>query len=345
MSLAILNHVIRQALRTRRSEQGVLESLSRFDIHNTAAELRHEFCALWNEIVQETRNVRFGSTRAQILAGIRHLFLTLHRGTDAVPNQFSAPFDSVDDVDSIPRLPSSYSLCNIPDHHPDSATQDLAITPPPIPTPKSRIRRNSEPVIGTSVVQRSQTSPRPRRTQSCSHFPTVPLLTRPIYLPRPSPRPALVSPPPLTNSPDSVTKDAMPHFADNTVILGTADQIHGSSPSSGPQATVQQVEGTRTTPLPDVLGSLPTPLPTPALSHSATSAMLPSSIDPAATQTLLLHDPLGAPTSTTTPLSASLQDTTVSDQQPGPGRTLEQDDIPEFPLSHSGNGSQPTPTR
>jgi hypothetical protein len=341
--LAILNHVTRQALRTSRSEQEVLESLSQFDIHNTATELRHEFCALWNEIVQEATNDGYGSTRTQILAGIRHLFITLHRGTDAVPNQFSAPLNSVDDFDSIRHLPSSYPLCNIPDHHPDSAAQDLASTPPPIHAPKFRIRRHSEPVIGPSVVQRSQTPLRLRRTQSCSHFHTVPLLTRPIYLPRSSPRPALVSPPPPTNSPNSVTKDAMPHFTDNTIISGTAaDQIHGSSSSSGP--TVQRVEGTRTTPLSDVLGSLPTPLPTPALSHNAISAMLPSSIDPATAQTDILHYPPGAPTSTTTPLSVSLQDTTVSDQQPDPGRALEQDDIQDSrPLTPRMDHSQPPP--
>ena len=314
MLLAILNHVTRQALRTGCSEQEVWESLSQFDIHSTAAELQHEFCALWNEIVQEARNDGYGSTPTQILAGIHHLFVALHWDTDAAQNQFAAPLNSADDFDSILHLPSSYPVCNIPDHHLDPAAQNLAITAPPIPTPKFRIRRHSDSAIRPSVVQRSHSSLRLRRTHSFSHFPTVPLLTRPIYLPRSSPRPALVSPPPLTNSPDSVAKDAMPHFADTTVISGTADQIHGSSSSSGP--TVQQVEGTSMTPLPDVLGSLPTPLPTPALSHSAISAVLPPSIDPATAQSHILHHSPRASSSTTTPLFVSLQDTTVSDQQP-----------------------------
>ena len=319
--LAILIHVTRDDLRAGRWDPGVLNTLSQFDIHNTATELRHEFCALWNEIVQEATNDGYGSTRTQILAGIRHLFITLHRCTDATPNESPVPLVSDDDSDSVLRPPSSYPLCNIPDHYPNSAAQDLVITPP-IPTPKFRIRHHSEPVIWQSVVQRSRTSLSLRRTQSCSHFPTVPLPTGPIYQPRSSP---LVSPPPLTNPPGSVTKDAVPHFADITVISGIADQIHGSSSTAGP--TVQQVEGTRKTPFSDVLGSLPTPLPTPAPSHSASSALLPPSMDPATTQTYLLHHAPGAPTSTTTPSFVSLQDTTVSDRQPDPGRTLEQDDI------------------
>jgi len=323
MLLAILNHVTHKALWIGDSEQGVLEPLSQFDIHNTAAELRHDFCALWNEIVQEARNDGFDSIPTQILAGIRHLFITLHQGTNAAPNQFYASLDPTDDFDDILRQPSSYPSCNIPSHHPDSAAQGLAIAPPTIPPPQFRIRRRSEPVIGVSVVQRPQSSLKVRRTQSCSYFPTVPLPTRSSYPPKSLPRPALVTPPPLANSPDVVTKDAILEFADISVISGTADPIHGFSSSSGP--TVQQVEETRMTPPSVVLEPLPTPLPTPALSHSAISATLPSSMDPATTQTHFLHHQPGSPTLTTTPLSVSLQVTTNSDQHPSPGRTLEQD--------------------
>jgi hypothetical protein len=223
--LAILNHLTRQALRTGRSEPEVLESLSQFDIHNTTAELRHEFCALWNEIVQEASDGGFDSTPTRILAGIRHLFITLHRGTDAVPNQLSTPLDSVDDFDAILRQPSSYPSCNIPGHHPDTAI---------VTAPKSRIRHHSEPVIGPSVVQRPPSSPKLRRTQSCSHFPTAPLPIQPNYPPISSPYPALVSPQLLTNSQDVVTKDAMPDVADISSISGAADPIHGSTSSSGP---------------------------------------------------------------------------------------------------------------
>ena len=337
MSLAILNHAIRQALRTGRPEQEVLESLSQFDIHNTAAELRHEFCALWNEIVQEASNDEFGSTPTQILAGIRRLFITLHRGTDAVPNQFPAPLDLIDYSDPILRWPPLYPSCNIPGHHPDPTAQGL-----PANAPESRIRRHSEPVIGLSVVQRPQPSLGLRRTQSCTHFPTVPLPTRPSHPPRSSPRPALVRPPRLTNSPDVVTKHAMPDVADISSISRTAGLIYGSSSSSG--SAVQQVEETRTTSHSVALGSLPTPLPTPALSHSAISAMLPSSIDPVTTQTHFFNHPPAPPTLTTTPLSVSQQVTMVFNQNGSPGRAREQGDIEDSgPLTPGvDNGQTPS---
>jgi len=338
MLLAILLHVAREALDTGRSERGVLESLSQLDIRNTFAELRHNFCALWNEIVQEARNEGSGSTPAQILVRIRHLFTALHEGTNAVPNQFSVSLDSI-----VFSRPSSYPSCNIPGHHPDSATQGLAITPPTIPPPQPRSRRLSEPATGASVVQRFQSSsPRLRRTQSCCHFPTVPLPTRPSYPPKSSPSPVLVSPPPLTDSPDMVTKDAIPDFADVSVIMGTADPIHGSTSGSGP--AVQQVEETSTNLPSVVLGSLPTPLPTPALSHSAISAMLPSSIDPATTETHFLHHSPGTPTLTTTPPSVSLQATMASNQHTSPRRAREQEDIQDSrPLTPRTDYRQPPP--
>ena len=343
MLLAILNHLTHKAVCTGRLDQGVLDSLSQFDICNTAVELRQDFCALWNEIVQEARNEGFGSTPTQILAGIRHLFITLHQGTNATPNQSSAFLDSIDNFNAILSQLSSYPSCNIPSHHPDSAAQGLTFAPPTIPPPQFGIRRRSEPVIGVSVMQRPRSSLRLRRTQSLSHFPTAPLPTRPSYPRIPSHRPALVSPPPLTNSPDVVTEDTTPDFADISVLSGTADPIHGSSSSSGP--TVHQVEETRKPPPSVVLGSFPTPLPTPALSHSAISAMLPSSINPAPTQTHFLHHPPGPPTLATTHLSASLQVTTASNQNTIPGGDREQDDIQDSrhltPRTRTDHGQPP----
>ena len=100
--LAILNHVTRKALRTDRSEQGVLKSLSQFDIHDTATELRHEFCTLWNEIVEKPRNEANEEeariTVAQILTEIHHLFADLHQGTDSAPIRFPAPISGDDNI-------------------------------------------------------------------------------------------------------------------------------------------------------------------------------------------------------------------------------------------------------
>jgi hypothetical protein len=50
---AILIHVAGEAFHTNHLEQGVLESLSLFDVRNTPLQLQHNFCTLWYEIVQK----------------------------------------------------------------------------------------------------------------------------------------------------------------------------------------------------------------------------------------------------------------------------------------------------
>ena len=333
--LAILINVTREDFRAGYWDPGVLESLSRFDMHNTIAERQHEFCTLWNEIVQEARTQGFGSLPTRILAEIRGPFAALHPGTDVASLQVRP---------AVLDWSAWYPLCNNSSHRPGSSTAHCPAGTSSTVRHYTQLitQHRSEPVLGVSIVQRPQSSLRLRRAQSYSHFPTVPLPTRPSYPSNSSPRPALVSPPPLTNSPDVVTKDAMPDFADISAISGPADPIHGSTSSSGP--TVQQVDETRTTPPSVVLGSLPTPLPTPALTHSAISAMIPSSIDPSTTQTHSLQHPPEAPTLTTTPLSVSLQVTTDSDQRAISGRACEQDDIQvSRPLTPRADHGQPAP--
>ena len=130
--LAILNHVTRNDLRIGRSEQGVLESLSQFDIHNTAAELQHDFCTLWNEVVQAAMNEGTSSFPTQILAGLRRHFADLHQGTNATPIRFPAP---ISDDDNVLSWPWSYRLCNIASHHPDLAADSPATNSPTVTPP------------------------------------------------------------------------------------------------------------------------------------------------------------------------------------------------------------------
>jgi Family of unknown function (DUF6535) len=125
--LATLIHVAREALRTGRSERGVLESLSRFDVHNTISELQHDFCILWNEVLQNATHRRDSSTPTQILAGIRRLFATLHQGDHPALTQFPA-FRPIDDLDPILRQPSSYPSCDVPSHLASSHARVLATT-------------------------------------------------------------------------------------------------------------------------------------------------------------------------------------------------------------------------
>jgi hypothetical protein len=115
--LSILIHVSRQANHTGSWTSGILLSLSKFDIHNTLPGLQHDFCTLWNEIAQEASNQVSFSTPAKILREIRHLYIALHQGTDAIPTAFSA---STDSLDFVLDQPLSYSLCDVTSHRPDS---------------------------------------------------------------------------------------------------------------------------------------------------------------------------------------------------------------------------------
>ena len=115
--LSILIHISREGYRASSWTPGILSSLSQFDINNTPPRLQHDFCSLWNEIVQEASNQESPSAPARILGDIRHLYIALHQDTDAAPNSFSA---STDSLYSILEQPSLYPRCDIAGHRPDS---------------------------------------------------------------------------------------------------------------------------------------------------------------------------------------------------------------------------------
>ena len=134
LSLAILIHIVNQQLSFfRRSHwpanefSKVLSAASKFDVLDTSLKLQHDFCELWNEVVRRYDDV----TSWHILRPIRDVYLTLHLNTDCAPTEFSA---SGGDGDGVFRHQSSYPLCNIPGHHPDSTVHnyDVSATPRPI---------------------------------------------------------------------------------------------------------------------------------------------------------------------------------------------------------------------
>ena len=73
-------------------------------------ELQHDFCAVWNEVVREAQNHGTYSGFVYILREIRHHYISLHQGTDAVPTAFSG---DINRFDPIFYEPSSYPLCNL----------------------------------------------------------------------------------------------------------------------------------------------------------------------------------------------------------------------------------------
>jgi len=136
--LAILIHVTRRALGNRLPQGDVLRSLSGFDIRDTISRLQHDFCALWNEIVQEARNTAIDNgTPKDILGQIRHLYVALHEGT--VPTRVPTSTGGDEDTQFDPSL---YPPCTIVCHRPNSTTAtklgdslDAKSRPPPTATP------------------------------------------------------------------------------------------------------------------------------------------------------------------------------------------------------------------
>ena len=119
LSLVILNYAVRQQFTHFRKSSWdkssfslVLATASNFNVNDTSPELRHGFCALWNEIVHEAQE-NDGQMAFYILRQIRNVFLALHQGTNSAPTQFSA---STSDGDAILFDPFSYPRCRVPDH-------------------------------------------------------------------------------------------------------------------------------------------------------------------------------------------------------------------------------------
>ena len=168
----VLLAIVLHAMRSRTADG--LSSLSRFDILNANPELQMEFCALWNELVLDSKEGAFSdqrSTAMPVLRKIRHLCIAPHQGTDSAPTQFSA---STRSGHLVLRLASSYPSCNIKvAHHP------ISTVPAPTPSFLSRIARQA-------ILALRCAPPRSRALQN-----TDPLLS--VEAPHVSSRPSLPS--------------------------------------------------------------------------------------------------------------------------------------------------------
>ena len=105
--LATLIDVSRRAVHSH--ELRPVGALTQFDIRCSLPRLQHDFCTLWNDIVQEAKSQDIISI--YILRWIPHLYIALHPGTDLMLDQ-----------------PLSYPLCDIASHRPDSIA-DVPVHP------------------------------------------------------------------------------------------------------------------------------------------------------------------------------------------------------------------------
>jgi Family of unknown function (DUF6535) len=137
--------------------QSILSYISEFNIHNTLPELQHNFCALWNEIAREAPNHHDDRIPWGILGPIRRLYIALHEGTSAAPTAFDAFTDS---CESILAEPSSYPLCDIPAHHPDSPTTKITHSPT-ITSPDTAVIPSAVPHVpqATQLIESSHLTP------------------------------------------------------------------------------------------------------------------------------------------------------------------------------------------
>ena len=113
--LATFIYVTRRAIQVHFHEFWLVRELAGFDICHTLPTLQHEFCTLWNILVQEAKKHGEFSHPIWILRLIGHHYIALHEGTDAAPTAFSA---STDNSDTNLFHPSSYPLCDIASHRP-----------------------------------------------------------------------------------------------------------------------------------------------------------------------------------------------------------------------------------
>ena len=125
LSLVVLIHLARQQFthfeKSSWPDYGfrfVLAAASKFEAQDTSPELRNEFCALWNQIVRQVQNDNDWSMAIRTLGPIRNVYVALHQDTDSAPPQF---FPSAGDRDDILTVPSSYPVCQVAGHHPDSS--------------------------------------------------------------------------------------------------------------------------------------------------------------------------------------------------------------------------------
>jgi hypothetical protein len=175
--LAIVIHVARQSLRPDYPCRMVLEALSKLDIRDTLPRLQHDFCALWNELVQEARNRVPPTTPVLILNMIRHLYIALHQDTDAAPTAFPALFLESSGFFYEGRF---YPFCKIDSHHLDLTPSVLL---PDVLSPLPTDGGNTASLQAEQLIEPSSFS-NPTTTgeiEASSHTPDIIPPTNPVH--------------------------------------------------------------------------------------------------------------------------------------------------------------------
>jgi Family of unknown function (DUF6535) len=184
--LALLIHVSRQANHSYKEGMlGLVQALTEIDIRHTLPGLQHDFCTLWNELVQEGANPGH-YTSVKILRLIRRLYITLHQGTDAAPTAFTA---STYRYDKSLFEPSSYPLCDIAGHR-SGSTAPVPLLAQPTHSPDTSPHRStsggntaSQDVNEASNIARPSPPPDPTTLREIGNSSQAPAVTSSPALP------------------------------------------------------------------------------------------------------------------------------------------------------------------
>jgi hypothetical protein len=104
-----------------------LESVCRFDIQYTLLEHQHQFCGLWNQLVDAAQNNTHSDTTSLYmltLKSIRRLYTTLHEETISAPTAFST---TTDDRNRVLDDATSYPKCRINEHRHSTPIPELKL--------------------------------------------------------------------------------------------------------------------------------------------------------------------------------------------------------------------------
>jgi hypothetical protein len=181
--LANFIHFTRNAKLSEPFALEVVGSISNFDIRNTLPELQHDFCAMWNDLVQEIQNHNAYSRHVISLKDILHHYTTLHPGTEFAPIAFP---ESTADYENLLWHPSSYRLCNIPTHHSHSTAHhdhDVLAAEAVHRPPAASTSLHHDSVLTTTTPFLSPSSYPDDTTTKPKCQPTIHILPYPVILP------------------------------------------------------------------------------------------------------------------------------------------------------------------
>ena len=260
--LAIATFIARQTVQTysgseERHKEDILDvssktldAVCKLNIKGTLPDLQHDFCGLWNQLVdtaQTDRRPHRVFISKTTLKNIRKLYIALHESSG---RPLTAFYTTTDDRDSVLDNPMSYPRCTIDDHH-HSTVKDLQfdeqadvrdapnIISMPVPTvafpyplPRHPLFRSTLPPgpspYDVPFADPLSAGPPPDATvvfpEPFSHAPSVPpeeigpLPPPPLPPSSPPPPPLSSSPPPLSPSPPppaGFTSEASSFHPDN----------------------------------------------------------------------------------------------------------------------------------